>query len=296
MSKSVDHKSRPFRSRLTQLLSSILKHPVLPPAANSNHPDPAPNYPLRVAAIISVCDQTDTFPAALTELKTLPFQTEIICVIHGSQAKNIQTARSFNAGILEISESLPRDTGYALGAQAAEHADVYLFTTADLIIKTEELVLFTQAINAGIDVALNDFSGILGTEALFNPLHIYPYFLNLVLQQGRLGSSSLMFVPYALSQKAVRSIGCTALARPPLAMVRANFDGLAIQGVHFVDATAANNRHSQEIRSNCSADPMMDDYLKAIAFLHSELGIRGWFPDNLRQRYHMVENEIVFDE
>jgi hypothetical protein len=232
----------------------------------------------RVSVIIPVFNEAKTLPMVLSEVSQLPFQTEIICVTNGCQDESSQIAREYGARVLDFPEPLGHDIGRALGSKEL-CADVYLFTDADIVVSAADLAVFVHAVLGGVDIALNDYSGILRTEMIFHPVNICKYFLNLTLRYGKLGPSSLTAIPHALSRKAVKAIGSDSLSKPPLALVKAVLNGLNIQPVHFVEVSAVNKHSDKDL-----TELIIGDHLEALEYLSSQLGGRAWFPDNIRRR------------
>ena len=255
-----------------------------------------PDKSVRVSVIIPIFNEADTLPAVLAEINSLPFQTEIICVINGCQDESEQIARKSGARILEFHDALGHDVGRALGSSEANKADVYLFTDADIVIKAVDLALFVQAVYNGVDLALNDFSHILGTDALFHPVNICKYFLNLALRHGKLGPSSLTAIPHAFSRNAIEIIGYDSLSCPPLALVKAALNNLNIQAIHFVDISSVNKHTATSLEDDSLIELILGDHLEALDYLDSQLGNRAWFTDNVRRRYLLEKKEVIINE
>jgi hypothetical protein len=254
-----------------------------------------PERSFRVCVVIPVYNEAETLPLVLTEVNALPFQLEIICIINGCRDESLAIARNFEANIhiLEFPDALGHDLGRALGAYHGDNPDVYLFIDADMAVKATDLAVFVQAIFNGVDAALNDFSRLLGTDALFHPVNISKYFLNLALHLGRLGPSSLTTIPHALSRRTIEVIGCDALSCPPLALAKIALAGLNIQAVHFVDVITVNKRTLWDQSREGLTDLIIGDHLEALSYLETQLGKRAWFPDNVRQRSLLEEIEVI---
>jgi hypothetical protein len=245
-----------------------------------------PDRSLRVCVVIPVYNEADTLPLVLTEVNALPFRLEIICIINGCQDESLSIARNLgpNIHILEFPDVLGHDLGRVLGAYHAENPDAYLFIDADLVVKAADLAIFVQAVYNGVDAALNDFSRLLGTDALFHPVNICKYFLNLALRLGGLGPSSMTTIPHALSRRAIEAIGYDTLSCPPLALAKIALAGLNIQAVQFVDVITVNKRTLWDHSQDKLTDLIIGDHLEALSYLEKQLGTRAWFPDNVRQR------------
>lgn len=283
-----------LKSRLAPFRLPGLRHVAPAGPQPGLHLERLPSRAIKLCTVIPVCNEAETLPQVISELSLLPFQSEIICVINGCHDTSKAIAKASGARILEFPEALGHDIGRSLGAVEMDGYDVYLFTDADLVVKATDLTVFVQAVYSGIDVALNDFTRFLGTNALFHPVNLSKYFLNLALCQGHLGPSSLTAIPHALSRNALRTIGSAALSCPPLALTKAALAGLNIQAVHFVDVSAVNkNRPPSQDQASCGSDLVIGDHLEALAYLETQLGKRGWFPDNLRHRELLKHNEVI---
>ncbi|WP_206922618.1 glycosyltransferase family 2 protein [Alicyclobacillus suci] len=178
------------------------------------------------------------------------------------------------------------DVGRAMGCLQVE-ADKYFITDADIVLQQGDILPFLNALDTGVDVALNRLDDILPKARQTDPPSIVKRFLNLALGRSDLGVSSLTAVPHAIRGDAVRTIGADALMVPPLAEVKAVLAGLRVQAVHAVDVVKT-NAYRPHLHHTSAGKPLQQliigDYMEAIAYLQRRLGSRGNFPDTLRRR------------
>lgn len=236
---------------------------------------------LRAVAIVAAQNEVATVGSVLAELSRLPLE-RIVAVVNGSTDGTADVARRAGCTMVEFPFALGHDVGRAVGAANAT-SDVYLFVDADIPCRAEDLMPFLLAVHSGVDVALNDLSGMVSVT---DTVSMAKRFLNLALGRPELGYASMTAVPHALSRRAVQRLG-DHLAVPPLAQTMAVLAGLQVRAVHRVDVISTNRHHPP---SNLSRRPetlqelIVGDHLEALEHLTARRGDRCGFTDGQRRR------------
>lgn len=173
--------------------------------------------PLRRSAAAVVCaDYAEpALPAVLKQLDCLPLQ-EIIIVLHHAKAGATPPERKRihdTALIVHLPDTADANIGRALGAKLAE-SETMMFVSGEKVVDGAILARFLLACDGGADVALNDLTA---RRILFNRRsglrHLHE-FLNATLHRPDLKYNSLSALPFALTRRAMASIGAANLAVP----------------------------------------------------------------------------------
>ncbi|MFC5528508.1 hypothetical protein [Cohnella yongneupensis] len=171
--------------------------------------------PLRntAAAIVCIRHPSGALFRALAELDALPLQ-EIIVVVYGVQTQPLLT--EFvppRSSVIYLSDVTDPDIGRALGAKLAV-AKILLFVDGNKPVSASVLARFLWECDRGADIALNDLSM---KKIWFHErggIQKLQEFLNASLNRPDLKSNSLTALPYALSRKALDTIGAATLCVP----------------------------------------------------------------------------------
>lgn len=238
---------------------------------------------LRIAAIVPVQDEARTLAAVLQELERLPIG-EVAVLVNGSSDQSVEIARTLGTRTVVYEESLGHDVGRAIGADLLQ-ADIYLFVDADIVVPSRDLAPFLTAVAGGVDVALNDFSAVVGWGG--DDVSVAKAFLNRVLGRPDLGIASMTAIPHALSRRAVEVITPARLAVPPLAHAVAVLEGLTVRAVHPIDVARTNRIHplNSPLRSQRRlGETIIGDHVEAIEYVTRRRGNRAGFHDMRRRR------------
>ncbi|WP_378154952.1 hypothetical protein [Cohnella sp. GCM10027633] len=171
--------------------------------------------PLRkeAAAIVCTNDPNGALPRVLTELDALPLR-EVIVVVYGEQ-KHLPPSESIHptASVVVAPNVSDPDVGRALGARLAA-SDMLLFVSGEKPVAASVLARFLWECDGRADIALSDLSM---RNILFRQrgsIAQLQEFLNASLNRPDLKSNSLTALPYALSRKALDTIGAATLCVP----------------------------------------------------------------------------------
>ncbi|GGH34129.1 glycosyltransferase family 2 protein [Paenibacillus segetis] len=261
-------------------LSRRTLSPRLPIRRLFNHPEPL------VSIIIPVMNEKTTLPAVLYQASRVHPNSEVIVVANGSTDGTAEIAAKWGARLIRFDEPLGHDVGRRVGAEVAK-GEVLLFIDGDMVIPAKELRPFVKATLAGVDVALNGYSGPVEKQEA-HPVVLAKYVLNAILSRSDLKGASMTAVPHALSRRCLQTVGSAALEVPPLAYAMAVSRGLNVQAVHTVPVGKLNPVRVRQQASKRKGDPLTTlvagDHLEALHWLVMEHGARGGFSDLGRQR------------
>ena len=239
-----------------------------------NHPNP------KVSVVIPARNESRTIASVIKEASKVHPQTEVIVVENGSTDETAEIAESMGARLIRFATGLGHDVGRAIGAKEAR-GDIVLFTDGDFVVNADQLIPFVEAVEQGIDVAINKFEKRPEVKQLTSIL-LAKRMLNSFLSFPELGGCSMTTIPHALSRKALEVIGYEQLAVPPKAQAIALWKGLIVKPVHLVEVGSLNRKRRR------SPDPIADliigDHLEAIHWVLCQDGDRGKYPDLGRQR------------
>ncbi|MGC5328924.1 glycosyltransferase family 2 protein [Brevibacillus sp. SYSU BS000544] len=247
-----------------------------------------PQYNLTKAkrsAVIPVTKEKEGIQAVIQSVQ-LAGVDEIIVVANGSDSETIEIARTAGAIVITFPTPLGHNVGRAIGA-AISTGEVVLFVDGDFAIPPADLVPFIQAIENGVDVALNDLQSLLDK---FHPLDIISavkYFLNLSVKRPDLLNNSMTAVPHAMHRRVIDSIGFDKLMVPPLAQVHALLAGFNVNAVHYVDVIKPNRMRDDHTMNNSytsAFDRITGDHIEALHYLFQVTNSRGGFSDGERYR------------
>jgi Glycosyltransferases involved in cell wall biogenesis len=238
------------------------------PVENSKNP--------KVSVIIPVYNESRTIARIIMEARDVHPQTEVIVVDNGSTDGSAEIAEQMGAKVIRYPSPLGYDVGRCIGAKAAK-GDMMLFIDGDFVINSGQLVPFIQALERGVDVALNKYEG----PDRLGRVRLSKRVLNEFLSSPHLGAASMATVPHALSQKALKVITCEQLMVPPKAQAIAVLSGLVVEPVSFVDVGALNPRRKSP---DSVEDLIVGDHLEAIHWILTRGDSRANYPDFGRKR------------
>lgn len=208
----------------------------------------------------------------VTRLKPL----EIIVVLNGCSDRSFQRTRLCpQATIVHIPESAGHDVGRSLGAKLSR-GDILLFLDGDMVIPARQMSLFAEAVDGGVDVALNDLDHLLPPFALSDAVTRCKMYLNAVLGRSDLGVSSMTAVPHALSRKALERIGYRELMVPPKAHALSVMRQLRVEKAGTVNVIKHNRlRQSNTGAGNAMEQLIAGDHAEALAQVLGEQQASG---------------------
>lgn len=232
--------------------------------------------------IIPAMNERKTIAAVIRQAYRVHPKTEVIVVANGSTDGTAEIAQRIGAKVIRYPHQLGHDVGRSIGAKEAR-GDILLFTDADIIIPTRDLVPLTRAIEGGLDVALNKYLGPTGKQKVHSVV-LAKHSLNILITKPELKGVSLTTIPHAISRQARDIIGVDHLAVPPKAQAIAIYSGLKVQGVHYIDVGRKNPRRRLKKGSDPIGSLIFGDHLEAIDWLISKTGSRGNRLDLIRNR------------
>lgn len=236
-----------------------------------------------VSVVIPVMNERRTIATVIQNCARVHPRCEVIVVANGSTDGSREIAQKMGARVIAFERPLGHDVGRSIGASAAR-GEIILFTDGDVVIPTRELIPFVQAIGAGADVALNQYTG----PTRKNHVHSVvaaKHALNIVLFRDDLTGASLTTIPHAMTRKAIETIGIENLAIPPLAHAIGISKGLEVRLAHYVNVGSRNRkRRRNEQGKNPLEQLIVGDHLEAIHWIVHETNRRGNHTDLARLR------------
>lgn len=245
-----------------------------PPIVNSPNP--------LVSVIVPAMNERRTIAAVIANARAVHPETEVIVVANGSSDGTDEIARRMGARVSVFPRPLGHDVGRSIGARLAKGA-ILLFTDGDIVIPTEKLRPFVDAVRQGSDVALNRYNGRTLTKHP-HPVVIAKHALNAALRRRDLAGSSMTTIPHAISRRMLEKVGASALSVPPLALVSAVRHGLSVSRAAYVEVGRSNPVRRRGRREDPLKRLIIGDHVEAMGRMLQEQGPRGGYTDLLRQR------------
>ncbi|MBD0381611.1 glycosyltransferase family 2 protein [Paenibacillus sedimenti] len=262
------------RKKRKWLKPRIRSRPIFKPISISQNP--------KVSVVIPAMNERKTIAAVIRQAHRVHPATEVIVVVNGSRDGTELIARKMGARVIAFKEALGHDVGRAIGAMHAR-GSILLFIDADIVIATRDLKPFVHAVQKGIDVALNSYSGNTRTDQV-HPVVLAKHALNLVLSRPDLRGASMTTIPHAISRKALELIEAEHLSVPPLAQTIAIHKGLELHKVYDVNVGRVNPRKRRAFKVDPLRNLIVGDHLEAIEWLLNETNERGLLTDLSRDR------------
>lgn len=238
-----------------------------------------------VSVIIPVMNEHRTIRRVIAEARKVHALTEVIVVANGTKDGSDRIAKRAGAKVLRYTEPLGHDVGRAAGAMAAQ-GEVLLFIDGDMIIPAAQLRPFVDAVMAGIDVALNAYTGPTEKRNVHRVV-LAKHVLNEILSRGDLRGMSMTAVPHALSRTALEIIGADNLSMPPVAHAISIHQGLNIAPAHLIDVGRMNKRRMKHGNADPLEQLIDNDHLHALRWVIEHTDPRGGYSDLDRKR-HLV--------
>jgi len=224
----------------------------------------------KLSVVIPARNEEATIQQQIHQILSLE-PAEIIVVANGTNDRTAELALAGGASVVNIPEALGTDTGRAVGAYYAK-GDIVLFVDAEPVIAAEDLYPFALAVERGADIALNETAGF--GEAAIASQSVIPAMLalNMALGKKRLGSASMVMIPFAMSRKALSAVGWEHLLCPPRAMAAAVLKGLNVMRAHRVDVEKRNKFRPEKHATGIANQQIMGDHIEAIHYLLEQRG------------------------
>lgn len=239
----------------------------------------------RRSAVIPVGEEKRTIRQVIRSVR-LAGVDEIIVVANGADQETVRYAQEERVLLIPFKKPLGHNVGRAIGAAYAT-GDVCLFVDGDFVIPPDDLVPFIEAVENGVDIALNNVECLLDQFRPIDKISAVKYFLNLAAKRPDLLNNSLTAVPHAMHRRVIEKIGFKSLAIPPRAQVLAIHHGFSIQAVHAVDVVNPNRIRQDHLPVKGiipSFDRILGDHIEALELLLSLTNDRGMFTDGNRRR------------
>lgn len=236
----------------------------------------------QVSVIIPVMNERRTIAAVIRECRAIAPHTEVIVVANGCTDGSADVARQAGARVLEYPDPLGHDVGRSIGASAAQ-GDILLFTDADIVIGHRELRSMVQAVESGVDVALNRYLGPHRRRKVHQVI-LAKHALNTLISAPHLKGASMTTIPHAMSRHALHTIGAEQLAVPPKAHAVAVSRGLRVEAVRFIEVGKRNRRRARASKGDPLGKLIFGDHLEALAWLIEETDERAHREDVGRKR------------
>lgn len=236
-----------------------------------------------LSVVIPAANERQTIGRVIEQAKKIHSSCEIIVVANGCNDGTTFIARKQGARVLQYGELMGHDVGRSVGAAHA-NGRILLFLDADIVIPAYQLRRLVNAVEQGVDVALNRYMGPTKSTNIHNVV-LAKHVLNIALSRPDLEGASMTTIPHALSRRALEEIGVETLSVPPLAHAVALSKGLRVEAVHFINVGSTNPLRRRKVgRQDPLEGLILGDHLEA---LHSFLGgtdERGFWTDLMRNR------------
>lgn len=237
-----------------------------------------------LGVVITAMNEEETLPSIIGQLYRMPL-AEAVFVVNGSTDRSYSLIRNLSpAVIVHYPHPLGHDVGRVIGAKMTK-AETVLFLDGDFPVFAEHLLPFIEAIERGVDLALNNISPYIGLFASRDGVTIVKQFVNRALGREDLAAASMTAVPHALSRRALDAIGPSALATPPKAQAMVLGQGLKVECPGSVDVITPNRiRTINAGTRNVVSEMIIGDHLEAMHWTMAGRGKRLGFEDRLRRR------------
>ncbi|MGI2731784.1 glycosyltransferase [Bacillus cytotoxicus] len=231
----------------------------------------------QLSIIIPVQNEEKTIKAVIQELKKLE-PLEIIVVINGTTDRTEEIAKKCGATVISYEEALGNDTGRAIGAYFSK-GDILLFVDGDFVIPKYDLLPFVQAVQNGVDLALNNLDSYYMYRFPYSIVTACKYAVNVACARKDLGMGSTIAVPHAFSRNCIEKIGYLSLVCPVYSQVKAILEGFCIKNVHSVSIDTMNRvRPEKHFSKNkgisLATQQIIGDHVEGISYLITQKGIK----------------------
>ena len=224
-----------------------------------------------LSIIIPAQNEEKCMRRIITECKKLD-PLEIIIVVNGSSDRTASIAEELGATVIVYKDRLGLDVGRAIGAYFSL-GEILLFIDGDFVIPANDLKPFVEAIEQGVDVALNNQNDFSDEFIPAHPVSACKYALNIACQRGDLGMSSTVAIPHAYSRRCLETIGYESLANPALSYAKALVNDFTIEHAHQVNVNKINrfrpstHYRMQKDRLALTTSVIVGDHVEALHYL-----------------------------
>lgn len=231
----------------------------------------------RTAAVLCAGSNEVALQRLLIQLAAMPID-EIVVVAGNPTPGIFRAARSRgNAVVACLPEEVHPDVGRALGSKLTE-ADVVLFVDGERPASDDTMAGLLWACGRKWDVALSDLSRHRGAFRQRQKMEWLFEFMNASLNRRDLMTNSLSVLPFALSRRALDTIGAPALTVPAKAQAVAILRGLRIGAAG--PGTDEGSRAVRQFNWRLAAG----DHAEAWSEAFQAEGKRIYFADRARNR------------
>lgn len=242
--------------------------------------------PLRgsASAVIYAPTDAEEIRKTVMRLRALPLDQIVVALPRESPPELLAALRS-QPGLTIVFRPDTADSavGRALGAKLTTE-DSVLFVDGVRPGKTETLARFLWLCDQGMDVALNDVSGQIGTFDQRSRFFHLTEFLNRTMGRRDLMANSFFNLPYALSRRALDRLGPDQLADPAGALTTAILSGLNV-GMGGAVPPVTRGLLDDPDRWELTSKQYAEAWRKAM----QDIGGRMLFPDTVRDRQKLEQ-------
>lgn len=236
----------------------------------------------KVSVVIPVVNERKTLARIIRQAARVHPETEVIVIANGSTDGSGQLARKLGARVISYGERLGHDVGRSIGAREAK-GEMILFTDGDIVIPAEQFRPLIHAIENGVDVALNTYTGPIHKNTVHSVI-LAKHALNTALARSDLSGASMTTIPHAISRRALHVIGAENLTVPPKALAIAIHQGLNVRAVHYIDVGRTNPRRRKGFKKDPMENLIIGDHLEALHWFIVMTDDRGHKSDLSRNR------------
>lgn len=225
----------------------------------------------RLSVILSVHHER-TIKKVLKQIEKLR-PMEIVLVVDGCpdrSVKKILTHSSCPLTAFVYPFPLGDDVWRAIGAKEAT-GDVWLFLDADHVVAANDMQTFVRTCYRGADIALSKCIAPLRQPSMEpDTVLVAKTFLNTLVSQHELGTSSMYDLPFAMTRQAASIIGVQHLVVPAVAHALALHNQLRVVPSPYI-ASAKLTRKRAPQRKNISSinQTILGDHLEAMDYVMS---------------------------
>ncbi|TCZ73197.1 glycosyltransferase [Paenibacillus albiflavus] len=216
----------------------------------------------KVSVIIPIFNERKTIASVIIEAYNVHKHVEVIVVSNGTTDGSLQIARNMGAKVIAFDHLLGHDVGRSIGARAAQ-GSILLFTDGDIVIPAKQMKPLIAAVEQGVDVALNGYSGPVKCKKVHKVV-LAKHSLNYLLMRPDLKGASMTAIPHALSRNAVEAIGFEALSVPPKAQAIAIQKGLRVKALKVINVGSKNPLRRKTRPNDPIGKMIVGDHIEAI--------------------------------
>jgi hypothetical protein len=200
----------------------------------------------------------------IAELNALPLK-EVVFVLCRPDSSLLRLAKECRKAVIAYMPEVSNfEIGRALGTKLTD-ADIVLFVDGEQPADAELLARFLMSCDGKADMVLNETTSQLGLFNRRGGLHRLHEFLNVSLNRPDLKSNTIASLPFALSRKAIRTLGVQALAVPVKAHAMGILTGLKIVTGGMAKTNPDKERTASRLGDRVAAGDHAEAWHEAIA-------------------------------